>query len=57
MWEKLSGSKTYIMMFITAGMGIAMHFGVSIPEWLWAIDAALFGGALRAGMPPKEKKK
>jgi len=46
----LAGSKTYILMFITAGLGIAMGFGVIIPEWVWVVDAALFGGALRNGM-------
>ena len=50
MWAMLSGSKTYIMMFITGAMGIAMGFGVVIPEWVWVVDAAAFGGALRNGM-------
>jgi len=50
MWSMLAGSKTYIMMFITASMGIAIGFGVVIPEWVWIVDAALFGGALRHGM-------
>ena len=50
MWDKLKGSKTYIIMFITAGLGIAMAFGVVIPEWVWIVDGAIFGGALRHGM-------
>jgi len=48
--EWLSGKKTYIIMIVTAGLGLAMAFGVVIPEWVWAIDAALFAGALRAGI-------
>ena len=50
MWDKLKGSKSYIMMVVTGAMGIAVAFGIVIPEWLWMIDAALFGGALRHGM-------
>ena len=46
----LKGKKTYIMMLVTAGLGIAMSMGVVIPEWLWAIDAAMFGGAMRGGI-------
>jgi len=46
----LKGKKTYIMTLITAGLGLAAAFGVVIPEWLWAIDAAMFGGAMRAGV-------
>lgn len=54
--EWLSGKKTYIMMIVTAGLGIAMQYGVQIPEMVWAIDAALFGGALRAGIAKAEGK-
>jgi hypothetical protein len=46
----LKGKKTYIMMLVTAGLGLATSFGVVIPEWAWAVDAALFGGAMRAGI-------
>ena len=37
-------------MIVTGAMGIAMFYGVVIPEWAWTIDAALFGGAIRNGM-------
>ncbi|MCH7651925.1 MAG: hypothetical protein IIA63_12315 [Nitrospinae bacterium] len=48
--EWLKGKKTYIVMFLTAGLGLAMAFGVVIPEWVWVIDGAVFGGTLRAGI-------
>lgn len=47
-WFK--GKKTYIMMIITGALGIAVSMGVILPDWVWAVDAALFGGALRNGM-------
>lgn len=50
MIEFFSGKKTYIMMFVTGALGIATAFGYVFPDWVWAIDAALFGGALRAGI-------
>ena len=48
--EFLKGKKTHIMSIITGGLGLAVAFGVGIPEWVWAVDAALFGSALRAGI-------
>lgn len=54
MFEWLKGKKTYIMMIVTAGLGIAMASGVVVPEWVWAVDAAMFGGALRAGISKAE---
>jgi len=52
----LKGKKTYIMMIATAGLGIAVAMGVVIPEWVWAVDAAMFGGALRLGIAKAEGK-
>lgn len=46
----LSGKKTYILMaciFVTGGL---QAVGVHVPEWLYAIEAALGGTALRAGV-------
>jgi len=52
----LSGKKTHIISILTGIGGIyealneVFGWGASIPGWVWAIDAALFGSALRAGI-------
>ena len=46
----LNGKKTYIVALLTGGLGIAMAFGVVIPEWVWTVLAAAGLGAVRSGI-------
>lgn len=51
----LDGKKTYIMAILTGILGIYSTYH-PIPQWVWAVDVAAFGGALRSAIgttPPK----
>jgi len=54
--EFLKGKKTHIISILTGIGGVyealnsMFNWGIPIPGWVWAIDAALFGSALRAGI-------
>lgn len=45
----LSGKKTYLVGAASVGLGIALYFGVAIPEYVWAIAGGLGLITLRAG--------
>lgn len=46
----LDGKKTYIIMVITAATGAAQALGYVVPEWVYAIEAALGIGAVRVAI-------
>ncbi len=50
----LEGKKTYIVAIATLIGGILVSQGIAIPEYVWAILAALGLGAVRAGIPQKK---
>ena len=52
--EWLSGKKTYISAIIIAVFGILSAFGIVIPEWVYALLAAIGLGSLRAGVSKEE---
>lgn len=52
--EFLSGKKTYIIMAATIGIAIAMLSGYDIPNAVWIIDLALFGGAIKSAIKKTE---
>jgi len=46
----LEGKKTYAVALTILWCGIAAHFGVTVPEYVWAALAAFGLGFLRAGV-------
>jgi len=54
--DGLKGAKTYIVAIITGGLGIYIYMTPEfvMPEYIWAILAALGLGAVRDGMPDKK---
>lgn len=49
-WVWLVGKRTYIVAIIGAILGLLTAFGVVIPEWVYAILAAIGLGSLRAAI-------
>ena len=48
--EWLDGKKTYAIVFAVATIAVLNWYGVEIPEYVWAVLAALGLGFLRAGV-------
>ena len=45
--EFLNGKKTYIVAIVAAATAAAQALGYTIPDWVYAMEAALGIGALR----------
>ncbi len=61
LWAFLSGKKTYIIAFIAAATAGAQAMGYDIPQWVYAVEAALGLGTTRiaisnAGQPYQAPK-
>ena len=50
LWAWLVGRKTYIVAIIGAIFGVLAAFGIVVPEWVYAILAAIGLGTLRASI-------
>ena len=50
----LAGKKTYVNLFLSMGVGIAMSFGVVIPEWVLVILGTLTGITYKMGQNRSE---
>lgn len=48
--EFFDGKKAYIVMAVTIGTAIADAEGWPIPKWVYPVELALFGGAIRSGV-------
>lgn len=48
--EFLDGKKTYLVMGATIATAIADAEGWAVPKWIYPVELALFGGAIRAGV-------
>lgn len=48
--EFLNGKKTFIVAAIAAVTAGLQAYGISIPEWVYTIEAAAGLGAIRIGM-------
>ncbi len=51
----LKGKKSYITAALIVSGGIAVYFGVVIPEWIWLILGGLGVGFVRAGVGKVEQ--
>lgn len=49
-WTWLIGKKTYIIAIIGAVLGLLQVFGIFVPDWVYAILAAIGLGTLRAAI-------
>ena len=49
-WAWLEGKKTYIVAIIGAILGLLQIFGIVVPEWVFAILAAIGLGTVRAAI-------
>lgn len=52
----LSGKKAYIIAILIGIGAVAIQLGYTIPEWVWAILAALGLGAIRAAISKLKKE-
>ena len=50
MFAFLNGKKTYIVAFVVAATAAAQAMGYDIPNWVYAIEAALGVGAVRVAI-------
>jgi hypothetical protein len=46
----LEGKKSYIMVGVTIATAAAQALGYSVPEWVYGIETALLGTAIRVGI-------
>lgn len=46
----LSGKKSYVVALVAAATAGAQALGYSVPDWLYALEAALGLGALRVAV-------
>ena len=54
MIDWLKGKKTYFVAAIVALVALCRYFGVEIPDYVWALLAAVGLGSLRAGVQKGE---
>jgi hypothetical protein len=52
--EFLAGKKTYIVALVAAGMAFAQSMGYPIPEWVYAMLAAVGIATVRAAVKKVE---
>lgn len=53
--EWLKGKKTYIIAVIVGVVGALNYLGIIIPEWIYALLAAIGLGTIRAAISKTEK--
>jgi hypothetical protein len=46
----LEGKKSYIMVGVTVATALTQALGYSVPEWVYGIETALLGTAIRVGI-------
>lgn len=52
--EWLKGKKSYIVLLLGIGSGVAQFYGVQIPDWLWLTLASVLGVTFKAGQNRSE---